>query len=482
MKPKMTRRELLRMMGIGSSALALAACQPKVVEKIVERTVVVTEEKIVKETVVVKEAVEVEKEVTRITEKVVEAKPERLPPAELRFGCYGTNNQYAEVMIANFQTMEPDVKVEIEMLAGDINQKLLTMGAAGTSPDVQWISDARVMVLGSNGVMLDMTPLAEADPTLDVSDIYPVMLGLGKWEGKWYMIPWAADAPVMYYNKTMLEEANYPLPEPLKGYTVEEFQQACAAVAKPDEQIYGWNYASDWWAIYVPWVEGWGGSFYNADKTKCMMDTPEAMAACQAIADFYCKIPGGAVPRGAQLGGDPFILGRACFYIMNRNFTKNVRDAKVEFEWDVALPPRQPVKHVAGSGTMGPGVSAAAAKRGNEWPAWKLASTLTKRATQQYFARQYLMIPVMQSLAKDPSWYELPPPPVNVDVHLEIPKIAIIPPAPNNPDCGTVYMGETYQYMTDAWQEMNIGCVPPEEALSKAVASINECIVRGGRI
>jgi len=477
MKSRISRRELLRLTGIGSSALMLAACQPKVVEKVVEQTVVVTQEKVVQETVVVKEEVEVEKEVTR----VVEAAPERLPETTLRYG-YGAGNEiYAAPQIAAFQAVEPNVKVEQEVIAGDFMQKLYTMAAGGTTPDVVWIADAYVMNLGANNVMLDMTPLAEKDETFDISDIYPVMLGLGKWQEKWYMIPWAADAPVLYYNKTMLEEAGAQLPDPLKGYTVEEMQQAAAQVYNEAEQIYGWNCSANWWAIYVPWVNGFGGSFYNEDNTLCTMDSPQAIEACQALADFYCKYIGGAIPVGAQYGGDPFILAKCAFHMTNRFFCKNIRTANVDFEWDVAVPPRQPVKHVAGAGTMGPGVGATAAERGTEWAAWKLASTIAKPETQRLFAQQYLSIPVLISMAKDPSWYELEPPPANRDVFLEVPKIAITPPNPNTPDCGTVYVGETNKLMNDAWDQMRVGCVPAAEALPPTVEAINECMAKAGR-
>ncbi|MBM3190011.1 MAG: hypothetical protein FJZ90_14970, partial [Chloroflexi bacterium] len=64
----LTRRTLLRSALAGSAGLALAACQPVVVEKEVE--------KVVKETVVVKEAVEVEKEVTRVVIEQVAAPKE----------------------------------------------------------------------------------------------------------------------------------------------------------------------------------------------------------------------------------------------------------------------------------------------------------------------------------------------------------------------------------------------------------------------
>ena len=141
---------------------------------------------------------------------------------------------------------------------------------------------------------------------------------------------------------------------------------------------------------------------------------------------------------------------------------------------------------VAGPGGRGlgndrdEGRAAAAAQRGNEVAAWKLASTIARPATQKHFARQYLSIPVLQSMAKDPSWYELEAPPANRDVFLRVPEIAITPPNPNTPDCGTVYTGETNKYMNEAWEKMQVGCIPATEALPPAIAQINDCMARGG--
>ena len=198
-----SRRAFLRRSSLVGAGMAvmLAGCQPKVVEvtKIVE--------KVVKETVevekIVKEAVEVEKEVTRVVEKIVEGAPAKLPKMKIRLT---ERKPYTDIMLVNFQTSEPNVEVQLETIAGDFTQQMYTMAAAGTTPDVAWISDARVLPLAVNKVMLDMNPLADGDTDFDSSDIYPSMKGLGEFEGGWYMIPWAADAPVMYYNKTMLEE------------------------------------------------------------------------------------------------------------------------------------------------------------------------------------------------------------------------------------------------------------------------------------
>lgn len=478
MSEQISRRAFLRRAGVMGAGLAavLAGCQPKVVEKIVVQTQVVEKK------------VEVPKEVTKVVEKTVvvekkvEVKAAQLPKMKLTFGYGGWAKEMADVVIANFQAVEPNVDVEIAVIAGDFIQVLYTQAAAGTTGDAQWIADAHVMNLAHNKVMLDMQPLADADPETSalLKDVYPAMKGLGMWQNGLYMLAWAADAPVMYYNKELFTKAGLPEPNPL-GMKVDEFQAACQKITNEKEQIYGTNIPESWWAVYVPWIEGYGGKFYSDDKSKTLIDSPEAIEACQALADLYCKYKG-HVPRGANLGGDPFMVGKSATMITNRIGCFNIRKAGVKFEWNVCLPPIQPKKHVCGSGTMGPGVSTAAQKRGTHVAAYKLVSTILKPATQKHFARQYMSIPVLQSMAKDPSWYDLPAPPANRDVYLEIFKgRAIIPPAPKGPECGTVYVGETNKVMNDAWDQMVVGCKPAKEVLPAAAKLINDCIARGGK-
>ncbi len=482
MTASMSRRQLLRYLGIGAAGVTMAACAPKIVEvttivekeveKVVEKEVekvvtqVVTQEKVVKETVVI------EKEAAKAV----------LPKMSLRFGYGAWAKEMADVVIANFQALEPNVDVTIEINAGDLMQVLYTQAAAGTTGDAQWIADAFVMNLADSKVMLDMQPLADADPaaTALLDDVYPAMKGLGQWKNGLYMLAWAADAPVMYYNKDIFAKAGLPEPDPM-GMKVDEFQLACQKMSNEAEQIYGTNIGENWWAIYVPWIEGFGGQFYSDDKTKVLIDSPESIEACQALADLYCKYKG-HVPRGANLGGDAFIVGKSGTMMTNRIGSFNIRKADVKFDWNVCLPPVQPKAHKCGSGTMGPGVSAAAQKRGTAEAAYKLVSTVLSPACQKHWARQYMAIPVLQSMAKDPSWYDMPGPPDNRDVFLEIFKNdrAIIPPAPAGPECGTVYAGETNKIMNDAWDQMVVGCRPAAEVLPEAAKQINDCIARGG--
>ncbi len=57
-----------------------------------------------------------------------------------------------------------------------------------------------------NDVTLDLKPLAEADPEMDINDIFPSMLGLGMFEGEIHMLPSSLDVVTMYYNKTLFDQ------------------------------------------------------------------------------------------------------------------------------------------------------------------------------------------------------------------------------------------------------------------------------------
>ncbi|MEA3407894.1 MAG: hypothetical protein U9R48_07420, partial [Chloroflexota bacterium] len=131
----MSRRRLLKLMGLGLAGTTLAACQPKVVEKVVKETVVVEKEvekeveKVVKETVVVKEEVE----------KVVEVT--KAPGERIRVTWYAWGNpldpgRYTEYEKA-FDDYGLDVILQAVLVPGgeEYYVKLMAAVASGTAPD-----------------------------------------------------------------------------------------------------------------------------------------------------------------------------------------------------------------------------------------------------------------------------------------------------------------------------------------------------------
>jgi ABC-type glycerol-3-phosphate transport system substrate-binding protein len=159
MSKKMSRREMLRALGLAGAGGLLAACQPKtvIVKETVEVEKVVTEvvKETVKETVVVEGTPKVvEKEVTRVVEKVVTAAPQPLPPLEgtITIATWGDAPQRCEIegeelglspcswyyrVRDEWMQDHPNVKVEWTSVPGeDRNEVYRTQLIAGTMTDL----------------------------------------------------------------------------------------------------------------------------------------------------------------------------------------------------------------------------------------------------------------------------------------------------------------------------------------------------------
>src|SRR5262249_27485586 len=150
--------------------------------------------------------------------------------------------------------------VSMEYITGaDISVPLIAQAAAGTLPDVVFTADLYVVPFAQAGISIDMLPLAEADPDFDLSDVYENMLALSEVEGEGlYMIPSSYDVVTMYYNKSLFEAAGAPLPT--ADSTWDEIIESCKMI-RANSGAYCIPYNEQrWWAVYVPWIVGYGGS------------------------------------------------------------------------------------------------------------------------------------------------------------------------------------------------------------------------------
>ncbi|MBN1402138.1 MAG: extracellular solute-binding protein [Anaerolineae bacterium] len=226
MKARLSRRDLLRALGLGSAGVALAACAPKVVketvvvEKVVKETVVVTEEK------VVKEAVEVEKEVTRVVEKVVEKEAAPKPQVEIRVHTnqgdqwYGWWNEAWETNVAGWRSEHPNIIPKFEPVAGWLNEfypVIFAHVAAGTLGDIVWTRGTHRSNLSwalEYDICRDLMPIVEAT-NHDLGQYYPGVIQQSSWEGKFFYMPLTSEptCPVIAYNRDLVERMGVPEPQ-----------------------------------------------------------------------------------------------------------------------------------------------------------------------------------------------------------------------------------------------------------------------------
>lgn len=167
-----TRRQFLNRATVLAAGLLTAACQPKVIEKVVKETVVVQKE-VAKEVTKVVEK-QVEKEVTRVVEKV--ATPVTQPKEIKFFASRYTPSKYigrelgvnepkfaAYDEIANaYMQAHPGVKITFIAQPGtDIRQAIVTMMVAGTAPDMTWTQPNEAVEDLGKGWWLPIDPYLE---------------------------------------------------------------------------------------------------------------------------------------------------------------------------------------------------------------------------------------------------------------------------------------------------------------------------------
>ena len=311
---KLTRRRFLRHAAFGASAALLAACQPQVVEKVVQQTVEV--EKVVKETV------EVEKEVTRVVQ---------LAPTQLE--VYWHPAHAYETYKAVFFEFEDAQNVEINVQYyqwPDMRTKLLANYAAGTPPDV--IEDGGNWGRGwaPLGSSLDLGPYVERDgQEMGFPDDWQdAAVARGKRFDKYWAVSLHLTCGLCFYNTDMYAAAGVEYPT-----TWEEFLAASQALTKDDV-----------WGFYVEsnpeWSWFWqnGVQQYDAETNTVGWGAEEAIEALDFVGSLIHKYEVSPLPTIEVIDTGPtkmFTAERVAMYFTGPWQVKPVRTGNPDLNWTI---------------------------------------------------------------------------------------------------------------------------------------------------
>jgi len=217
-----SRREVLRGIALTTLGGTLAACSPKVVEKVVKETVV----QVVKETVIVKGTPKVvEKEVTRVIERTVPVPKEEitirwwsyLSPKDRCIICGSTAKEYEDA--------HPGIKIEMGHGLTSYAEKLATAFASGDPPELYGTTHTTWNLQVADGVVLELDDWYRQYGFME--KIHP---GAKAWctaeDGKLYgMSGWNLFVHQWWYNAQVFEEAGVEEPT-----TQEDFYAVCRAL------------------------------------------------------------------------------------------------------------------------------------------------------------------------------------------------------------------------------------------------------------
>ncbi|MCC7353427.1 MAG: hypothetical protein IT330_06670 [Anaerolineae bacterium] len=310
-----TRREMLRLMGLGIAGTALAACAtptPQIIEKIVEKPVEKVVEKVVKETVVTEKQVEkvvqqtvvVEKE--KQVEKVVTATavPSPLKRLEGKKGrLWGL--QY-DPHVATYNNLailfreHTGALLNVEPQAWPLETKLIAALAAGTQPDVACIMGKMLVPLY---IQKGLLPLRDSvynfmkvnpDEVFFADGVYAY-----SWQGELYGVPTEAgglgnvvSVPVDEVKKMGLAD-KYPPTNGKLWWTdyPEIFTLGKALQIEKDGKVQRWGLSSKGWdgssviGMMRSLFAEKGTDWWDVGKQKFNVDTDEGVQAVKWFAE-----------------------------------------------------------------------------------------------------------------------------------------------------------------------------------------------------
>jgi ABC-type glycerol-3-phosphate transport system substrate-binding protein len=299
MSREYTRRDFLRKAVVSVAAgSVLAACQPKVVEKIVKETVEV--EKVVKETV------EVEK-LVKETVVVEGAQPAPKEPVTIRFHARigEQENKLYEMQMPKFGEVNPHITVELENFPGaEYITKVTTMHAGGTLGDVAWgaIGQAIIHFFYGSNLVRPVDDLVAAEG-FDLGEYYEGCIKALTLEGKLLGLPFKAHPglAIYYYNEALFEKAGVPIPTP--EWTHDDQVVAARAIRETagDQPIFGVLPHTGWKGL-LTLIRSFGGQLISEDGNTLLLNSDEGMAAIQRLYDFHQTWK--AAPAPEQMIGD----------------------------------------------------------------------------------------------------------------------------------------------------------------------------------
>ena len=240
--------------------------------------------------------------------------------------------------------------VEVELMpmpeGESFFEKQVQMNAVGNPPELLRSFWSTAMHFMSRGLAEDLGGYISRD-RLDISDVDPAALEIWQYRGAQMGLPTGLAVGVMFYNKTMFQDAGLALPPNSyddESWDWNEFLRVSLKLTKRDAGgkftrvgATGWPFS---YYMY-PAMLASGKFLVSRDGTKWTANDPDVYAGYNFFYDLihkYKVIPTGADQK-AMAVGDLFMAGRSAMAPNGTWFMRAARDI-TDFEWDITPIPR----------------------------------------------------------------------------------------------------------------------------------------------
>ena len=387
-----------------------------------------------------------------------------LAQTNITFMAWGSPEELAvwKTIASEFNDANPDIKVAVDVSDWEAYfNKLQTLFAGGTPPDVFAMDAPLYPDWQSRSVLKNLQPYLDADPEV-LDGVYPVTLKAYETEEGYFGLPRDFQTIVLYYNKDMFDAAG--MDYPTDDWTLTDMREAAkklTADTDGDGTTDHWGFWSDFYDMELFWgpaIWGAGGQVVSDDHTQTLLAGGPAQDVWHLMSDMIFE--DGSVPttgQAEQYGYDMFLAGRAAMTTIGHWSVPEYTAQGLTF--DVAPFPSGSEKRATSVNSAG-FVIADASK--NADAAWKFVKYAVGPAGQKRLAELGFAVPVLKSVAESPVFLNQEGSTINQQVYLDA--LAYAAPKPSFKGYGewSAAVGDT---LAQVWT----GDISIDDALSELV-------------
>lgn len=248
----------------------------------------------------------------------------------LNFSANDGNEENLDAIVAAFEAEHEDITVQVETLPfADYFTNLQTAVAGGTVADTFELNYENFVTYAENGSLAPLT-------SIDANKYQASLLEALQIDGDQYGVPTSFSNVVLFYNKTLFDEAG--VATPTADWTWADEQAAAEQLTDTDAGVWG-DYQPVTFHEFYKTLAQTGGEFLAEDGAAVAFNSPEGIRA----ANWLVSKSGTTMPTEADGAGTPdfdsalFTEGKLAMWHTGIWMFGALAD--VPFEWDVVVEP-----------------------------------------------------------------------------------------------------------------------------------------------
>lgn len=327
----------------------------------------------------------------------------------IKFSSWGSQSETALLipLIKEFESQNPDTKVEFIHIPQNYFQKLHLLFASNLAPDVVFLNNYYAPKYVKAGLLEDLTPY------INKKDYFEKSLQGFTFDKKIYAVPRDVSNLVIYYNKDLFKK--YNVPYPAKNWTMKDYIETAGKLTR--DGIKGTSYETDT-IFWLPYLFSNGAGILSDDGKKIIIGEENALRALDEYSNLANKY--GIAPKKSESASltmaQMFLQEKIAMHLSGRWLVPKYRE-EAKFDWDIAPFPAGTSGSVVNIDSSGYAISK---NSKHKKEALKFIEFISSKASLDTLTKSGLIVPARKDSAYSKGFLDTSLKPKNAQVFLDI--------------------------------------------------------------